>query len=261
MTTAILGCGPAGLLAAHAAVGMGEDVTIFSRKRKSHLNVAQYLHEPIIGLPSEDAIPIMVSYELVGNASDYRSKVYGKDWDGSVSPEELLEKHPAWDIRDDYDWLWSEYQDLILDSDIHPRSLDLLGVQAPGMYDHVISSVPAPALCSKGHTFGSTEIWAAGDADGFNQAIPYDCPDGVVICNGEDMPTWYRVSNLYYHKTVEWPGSMARPPISGAAKVTKPTFTNCDCYPNILRVGRYGTWTKGVLVHEAFNSTLLALEP
>jgi hypothetical protein len=261
MTTAILGCGPAGLLAAHAAIGLGEDVTIFSRKTKSWLNGAQYLHGSIPGLPSEDAEPVMLDYTLIGTADGYREKVYGKQWDGTVSPEEMLESHPAWNIRTDYDFLWDEYQDLIMDSDIHPRSLDLLGMQEHGMYDLIVSSIPAPALCSKGHTFASTEIWAAGDAPGMGISIPYKCPDNTVLCNGEPEPSWYRLSSLYGHKTVEWPGSMNRPPINGAAKVVKPTMNNCDCFPNVLRVGRYGTWQKGVLAHEAFTTTLLALMP
>jgi hypothetical protein len=27
----------------------------------------------------------------------------------------------------------------------------------------------------------------------------------------------------------------------------------CDCHPEIIRMGRYGEWTKGVLVHHVFE--------
>jgi hypothetical protein len=255
MQIAILGCGPAGLLAAHAAIGMGEDVVIFSNKGKSHLNGAQYLHAAIPGTPSEDEEPVTVSYQLFGSGDDYRTKVYGKDWDGTVSPEDLSENHPAWDIRATYDFLWDQYEGSVNDSQISAASL--LGRSA-AEYDMIISSIPAPILCVKGHTFASTEIWAAGDAHGMLEPIPYECPDNTVLCNGEKEPAWYRISNLYGHKTVEWPGTTPKPPVR-AVRVTKPTFNNCDCLPNIKRVGRYGRWEKGVLSHDAFQSTLRAL--
>jgi len=50
MRIAVLGCGPAGLMSAHAAMVATEseaDLAIFSTKRKSPLYGAQYLHQPI----------------------------------------------------------------------------------------------------------------------------------------------------------------------------------------------------------------------
>ena len=39
----------------------------------------------------------------------------------------------------------------------------------------------------------------------------------------------------------------------------KPIATNCDCFPNVIRAGRFGTWKKGVLTHDAMFNTLREL--
>lgn len=257
MKVAVLGCGPAGLMAAHGAVmslfehPYREDmhVRIFSRKRKSPLYGAQYLHAPI---PAHtQALPVMVDYRLDGSADDYRQKVYGRMWDGTVSPEDLAEPHRAWDIRQTYDSLWESYRHIVEDTWIDPMTVRKI---IDGGWDIVINSVPRDQLCFKGHAFGATEITAAGDAPDLGIRIPYNCPDNTVICNGNDNPSWYRLSNVFGHKTVEWPSSIAKVPVTTAAAVRKPTYTECDCWADKLHhVGRYGRWEKGVLSHTAYT--------
>jgi hypothetical protein len=75
----------------------------------------------------------------------------------------------------------------------------------------------------------------------------------TVQCNSNDAPRWYRAANVYGYSTVEWPAG-PKPPWPGVVSVTKPLSTNCDCWvgKRFHRVGRFGRWTKGVLVHEAF---------
>ena len=53
MIVAILGCGPTGLVAAHACAMKHIPFVIFSKKRKSFLFGSQYLHEPIPGVIEE----------------------------------------------------------------------------------------------------------------------------------------------------------------------------------------------------------------
>src|SRR4051794_14558085 len=116
MRIAVLGCGPAGLMAAHAAKVCGADVDIFSRKRKSELFGCQYLHAPIPGMT--DVAPVTVRYMLNGDIEGYRRKVYGDTWDGEVSPEDLLGNHDAWDIRRTYDNLWAKYGGYIFGTEL-----------------------------------------------------------------------------------------------------------------------------------------------
>src|SRR5690242_5258292 len=120
----ILGCGPAGLIAAHAAYNRGVDFVVVSKARKSFMNGAQYLHAPIPGVSIKD--PFEINYELSGDVAGYRDKVYGPDSKVEVSPQSLLGRHMAWDIREAYDSLWGLYGSDVQDVTISPRVLSKL---------------------------------------------------------------------------------------------------------------------------------------
>src|SRR3546814_7896241 len=60
----ILGCGPAGLIAAHAAKRMDADFIVMSKARKSFMNGAQYLHAPIPGVSLAE--PFLINYQISG---------------------------------------------------------------------------------------------------------------------------------------------------------------------------------------------------
>jgi hypothetical protein len=262
---AILGSGPAGLMSAAAVLSATNDSTggnlsIFSNNGKSKLYGAQYLHAPIPGY-TDNRYPHakrVISYVLFGDPEEYRLKVYGPMWDGTVSPEDLEETHYAWDIRQTYDALWDDFKDHVIDVQMDPAGMRVLvdGRSGYGEFDLIINTIPRPALCAEGHQFKAMQIWAAGEAPELGIDLDrFKCAPETVLCNGEESPSWYRVSNIYGHKTVEWPDD-AKPPIPGVAHVTKPLKTNCDCWPSVLHVGRYGKWTKGVLTHHAYQEVL-----
>lgn len=265
MKALILGCGPAGLMAAQGVLDgcMQEDddadVHIVSRRRPSDLYGAQYLHRPIPGISVSSC---EINYTLRGDTDGYKEKVYGPKYIGNVSPEDLLGTHMAWDIRATYRRLWSYWEDDIIDDEISPAALrTILDRTTEASWDLIINSIPRTALChDESHQFGYTTIWAAGDAPDRGIRIPYTCPEGMVVCNGEDNPSWYRMSRVFGHTTVEWPGDIGLVPIQTAAQVQKPTSTNCTCWPQIKHVGRYGTWRKGVLSHEAYFDGLMAAQ-
>lgn len=253
MKVAVLGCGPAGLMAVHALKHAGVvDVAIYSKPRKSEMFGAQYLHAPIPGATT--SAPVTIRYRLEGTADGYRAKVYGVGPPGmTVSPEEYGNEHDAWDIRSTYDELWKMYGSLV-----EPWVADMTKVaNLVFTNDLVISSIPAPYLCVKegAHTFHAQEIQALGDAPERGQTIPYKAPKNTVICNGEKDVSWYRLSNLFGYNTVEW-SSRVQVPLKGVATLQKPLWTNCDCFPTIIRVGRFGRWEKGVLSHTAYQDTL-----
>lgn len=257
---AVLGCGPTGLVAAHAAISAGHDVTVYSKKRKSEMFGAQYLHEAIPGLPAEGR---SISYELWGTVEQYRQKVYGLD-DVEVSPESLLGKSTVYDIRAAYDDLWDKYSPLIRE-----RNLDNEAVRFASRYekfDAIINTVPAPAICGTKHTFMHQAIWAAGDAPerGIRVQLSNDMRDLVgtdhVVCSGLRWHDWYRFSVIFGHATVEWPYVLGHtnPPYPSASLVYKPLASNCDCWSgtNVYSVGRYGAWRKGVLVNHAYHEVI-----
>jgi len=267
-TVLVLGCGPAGLLAAHAASYVeGAKVVIVSAKRRSDLYGCQYLHSAIPGLRLART---EVSYELLGNVADYEAKVYGAPGAGGpVSPTLFSGRYPAWDIRQAYDLLWSRYEAKILDVQLSPEMIRPMIEYYEA--DLVVSSVPLPVLCQRPeeHSFSGITCWAMGDAPALGQRVPVPCPEDTVICDSTRDTGYYRVSRVFGHSTVEWPGHRHRPPIEGVVKFTKPLATTCTCWlgigdtpdqrPVVHRVGRFGRWQKGILAHEAFNDTIKAL--
>jgi hypothetical protein len=239
-------------VAAFAAERTGAQAHIFSKPRKSEMFGAQYLHEPIPGIPP--GVPQEISYQLRGSQDDYRLKVYGPGYSGPVSPGTLEEAHAAWDIRHTYDQLWNIYGPSVVPADISPAwitSKILIG------FDTVISTVPLPVICENDHhRFVSQEIAALGDAPERGQFVPEDLPEGTVICNGLRHPSWYRASKIFGHATLEWSDANGAMAPANASRVRKPLSTTCDCWPTIARTGRYGQWKKGALVHEAYRATI-----
>lgn len=269
----VLGCGPAGLFAAHGLLQNDWDVTIFSNRRKSHMFGAQYLHAPIDGLSPADEEPETIRYKLVGEAEGYREKVYGINA-VATSVELLGKEHQAWDIRKAYDSAWEMYGPHVNDAQIGPQVLGVMkwspdlqpkvvGAIDVDQFDVVVSSIPLTRLCYRPdvHQFHSVSIWAYGDAPERGQYVPYRPVPNTVECNGEPFTGWYRAANVYDHATMEWPGNR-KPPLPGIAQVTKPIYSTCDCYrdglfkPKFVPVGRYGTWTKGVLSHHAYTTAV-----
>jgi hypothetical protein len=220
----VLGCGPAGLMAAQAARDAGAEVLVLSIRRKSQLYGCQYLHAPLGRYtPSE---PVKVTYLLQGTASGYREKVYGAGFAGPVSPEVLGDEHLAWNLREAYDVLYHEWWAYIVDMPFRDGK----------------------------------PIWAMGDSP--QQKVPVPVvklanTDNAVICNGDMDTGWYRASHVWGYGTVEWPYRHERrkPPLTGVALVQKPISTDCDCHPGVVRAGRYGKWQKGVLTHHAYEET------
>ena len=250
----VLGCGPAGLAAAAAAVGSGhEAILISSTDKPSPIYGCQYLHAPIPGYEKVPAVP--VHYVLKGTPEGYRKKVYGEDWEGKVSPEDFVGEHTAWDIRETYRRLWADLIESLAVALIKRRVVR-------GMIPHIrslrpdliVSTIPVSALCEDPrHEFRTMMIFA----NGATEPDIYD--DNTVVCDGTDETNWYRMSNVFGYRTTEWPGTRMPPTSSKAVPVTKPLSTTCNCHQEVLRVGRYGTWTKARLVHEVYPAVLAAL--
>lgn len=255
----IFGCGPAGLFAAWAAVRAGASVTIISKKRRSELYGAQYLHMPIPEIKAEQRT---VEYRLIGSPDNYRKRVYGDSYLGPTSVDELTGYQEAWDIRGTYNQLYDYFETSIRSS--HLAGIDgekmrkMLRSKAFEDFDYIFSTIPLPSICLDRsiHKFNAQRIWAIGDAPARGQKCPINCEPEKVVCNG--MPfapgeaDWYRVSNVFGHTTAEWPAWYYPRTRVEAAEVRKPLSTNCDCHPRVRMLGRYGKWQKGVLSHQSY---------
>ena len=246
--TAIFGIGPSGLAAAWACLRRGDNVTLIAdRYDPSTLYGCQYLHEAIPGY--EDVPTATVSYDLIGTPEQYRRKVYGYSWAGKVSPEDFIGNHQAWDIRETYRRLWNDIIPEVefIQAKVSPEWI--LYTNDLDKYSEIISTIPAPALCFRRsqHIFSSHTIYAIGGT-----ALEWRQPDlHSIICDGTSDHEWYRSAQVFGYRTTEW--ATVPPYFSGGASVKKPLSADCDCFSRIRRLGRYGAWAKGILVHNVFN--------
>jgi hypothetical protein len=247
MKVAILGCGPAGLLAAHASVQAGHRTTVLSRKQRSTIGGAQFLHSaiPDLTMRSPDA---EVMFRYLGTREQYAEKVYGHP-QALVSWGMFQGTIGIWNMRRAYDTLWDEYHDLIQDIVLNESTVQHF-VQG---YDLVISTMPLKTLCKVGHMFTeqAVHIWYRPDPR------PHQIEPNVIVYSGEQADAWYRYSVLFGWASTEWsrlPASQL--PHVEIKRVTKPLVTNCSCHGNIHRVGRYGEWKKGVLVDGAYRDAV-----
>jgi hypothetical protein len=274
----ILGCGPAGLAAAHAAAIAGYEPVIFSRKIKSTLYGSQYLHAPIPGMTSLP--PVEVRYRLLGQYSDYQAKVYGKPMPMVSDEEDEFRQsgsvvRPAWDIRQTYDALWNTYEPYIQDLEFGRFRDTSYVLHGMGRMVKVYSTIPRTLLClyQLQHSFNHATAWVAGEAP--DLGIEFDFrfmdqrtgkanPSNTIYYDARAHWPWYKVSDTFGHKTIEWPGYLEKPAdYPTASLVRKPLGTDCDCWPQITKLGRYGAWDRSQLVHHAFGRVaedLAALE-
>lgn len=254
---AILGSGPAGLLAALAVGLRGRPMVIFSNKEKSQLGGAQYLHRriPIVADREPDAV---LMNRKVGTSEVYRQKVYGDDPVPFVSfdgvDDGMMEQ--AWNLIDTYENLWGEFGHAINEADVGPRWIE----EHRDEFSAILSTVPLPALCRaragltpEFHSFKVQEIVISTDPD--YCSVPRG-EDNTIIYDGTRERSHYRSSRLFGVSSTEWStigGSL--PPIPDLIRDRKPVATTCDCFSGeVIRLGRRGTWRKGVLTHHAFEA-------
>lgn len=266
----VLGAGPAGLLAAQAAVRSGWRFTIYSARgefglpKKSELFGCQYLHDYIPGLNLPRFPDTQVRYQLIGSSEGYRQKVYGDQWTGTVSPDEYGPEvdHTAWDLRAAYNVLWDRFAHNIKAMTLTPQLMASLRLDHPKAL--IVNTIPAPAVCKdmENHKFASQNVWAMGSRspEDAQYRMPYVAPAMTVQCNGDKDTGWYRAASVFGYSTMEWPGGK-KPPIDGVVSVTKPLSTDCACWESdkYLRLGRYGRWEKGYLVHQAYRDAVQAM--
>lgn len=292
MRFAVLGSGPAGLIAAHALRLHNHDTLIFAKGEKSPLYGAQYLHAPIPGitdhsdpnlndglLPPE---PVTVRYQLWGGTpEDYRRKVYGPAWDGNVSPEDLEVEHQAWDIRSAYDALWNKYctgnDTLLRYANFNSKRSQTALNELEGLCDFfgidiVISTIPRPIFGHPFEIFDSSSVYAIGDMD--DRRVGTFVPENTIVCDATEDTAWYRASNVFGYHTVEYPAhdDAKKPPLEGIRLVTKPLARKLkdnapeDWIHPIQNIrptsflGRFGAWRKGVLVSDVWKQANFVAE-
>jgi hypothetical protein len=236
----VLGCGPAGLLAAHAVAIAGQEPIILSRKVKSEIGGAQYLHSAIPGVANEhDGYEVML--RKTGTRDGYAKKVY----DDPTAPTSW-EKYPegpqrVWNMRAAYDRLWSEYESQIQETDLTPMM-----VEDMAKMHTIVSTVPKIALCPDpaDYMWTSQPVWIR-----YGESVPdCICKSMEFVMSGNSDDEWYRQSSLFGWQGIEYPRRMVN-----SVKILKPLATTYPGVPGVIHLGRYGEWRKDVLVHDVYH--------
>jgi hypothetical protein len=218
-----------------------------------------YLHRPIPDITTKITSPeFVVDVIKVGRREGYAKLVYGNpeapcSWDDIQAGD-----HPAWNLQAAYNELWERYWANIVDIHVQPDDMP----EILTMYDVVFSTIPAKALCQNpAHIFKSQDIWVIhGHAESFHATLgsmmyyngyPPDSSVGGIM-----GPDWYRFSQICGYQAWEYSFEQNKYHHLKSQKLsrgTKPLDNNCDCFPEVQRLGRFGKWKKGVLTHHAFE--------
>lgn len=252
MKVAVLGSGPAGLLATHACKLHGHEVTVYSKKEPSPMGGAQYLHRDIPGVSG--LRKGMITYLKMGTSMGYASKVYG-DRNAPTSWEHFKDgEHGAYSLKDLYTRLWQFYSGIIRHGTLYPDNIEMLCAA----YDLVFSTIPAERLCEDWdrHKFNSREIALIRQ--------PVLRANNTVLYSGRPEDKWYRTSVIFGQPWTEFPIDAVDRYVADVAYGIKPLDTDCTCHigthPNFFRLGRFGQWKKGVLTHHAYEMAEEILE-
>lgn len=248
MRVAVLGCGPTGLLAAWAALLEKHEVAVLSKKRMSPISGAQYLHSAIPDITDPEP-ERMIRYFKIGTGPGYSQKVYGTPSVVSSWERWKPREYPAWSLRGAYEHLWQIFEGKIRDIGF----IDYDYVRAlMDEFDVVINTIPLKHICKipESCRFYDQPTWIRRE-----EAF---IPENSIIYNGLEFPRWHRASCLDGEFHVEYGY-----PVVQAHMILKPQGTTCNCWTSNNRkffsVGRYGTWTRDVLTHDAFHETRVRL--
>jgi hypothetical protein len=249
MKVAVLGCGPAGLLAAHACARAGVDFDVISLKRQSPIGGAQFLHVPIPGITG-DSGDGRVNFYKHGVKEVYASKVYG-DPEAPTSWDSYEEgDHEVWNMQAAYQQLWETYQGNIREAKVDHG---FISSNLVWEYDKIFSTIPKTYLCFMNHDFRSQPVWIDMDP-------AEEIQDSAIIYSGLRSDEWYRASNIFGYSSLEYPDLTVKG--EAVRRISKPLSNNCTCWdstPMLHMFGRYGEWTKAPLIHDAYYGAINAL--
>jgi len=233
----IIGCGPAGMLIAHACSQRGLPWKIIAPQAvPSVLGGAQYLHRWIPELECGPAFQL--EYIRLGTKEGYERKIYGKLPEGvTTSWDTFPSIVRAWSLRETYWHAWARYYHGIEEATV---TLDDLLKLAQNYV--VFNTAPLNHLMPD-HEYITESVYVSEghSAAGINQ----------IIYNGLYEDDWYRTSNINGASSFEIPGRFAGKPAPNWRRIIKPVSTTATI-PGVHLLGRYGQWKKGVLVDDAY---------
>jgi hypothetical protein len=254
MDVAVIGAGPAGLAAAHAATGQGASVVIYAPKRKTPQNGPLLMQRPIPGVNQGHPDGTIQQIVINGTILGYRYKLYG-DINIGINGDQLKPSYHAWRHKETYGTLWNMYHGLIEDRMVLPQEL----MHMDNEFDLVVCTANIQNLClsrnsglqAYQHHFNFKAVAVT------NRAEYPDQPYNTIIFNAGENDLWVRSSNVFGVTCTEWPLEHAP---AGSRIIQKPISTDCNCFSRVLRTGRFGRFENEVWVDTAYYDVWGALE-
>lgn len=255
MKVAILGAGPAGMLAAQAVHSAGHTPIIVSKKVVSRIGGAQFLHLPIQdATKSSESFPIQ--FILDGTGAEYTSRIYGdhpvpvlSSWHNYANGH-IRYGYP---LKATYERLFEKFESCIEDMTIDEVALKEIN----SSHDWVVSTIPRWILDGKAGPgepdYPFREVWIKSPF-----APAEGLADNTIYYNGQpgDDPM-YRMSKIQGITSGEF---VTHQP--GSVRIIKPIrYCGEDLHPDITKVGRYGAWSKMQLAHQAYTNVRNMLLP
>lgn len=259
MKVAVLGSGPSGMFAAHAAVQSGVDeVVIFDRQpdiaRKT--SGVFYIHDSCDLLLEGHTINQCVLGALGQSeqtvARKYGIKVYGKPIE-KVSIVDVLKNRSTYGYNSQQamDRLWDLYKDNIEIQSF--ENYDEIADLLTKGFDKVISTIPAPNLFP-GLIFNFEKAWMRVGKAPINESF--------IFYSVSPVHKWYRASALFGTFVQEFPWSIPKKEKDGYQIFDIMKVIDIDNggqlpeHPDILFAGRFGAWAKKELTHDVYYKTL-----
>lgn len=108
-----------------------------------------------------------------------------------------------------------------------------------GAYDIVINTMPRDEVCllKDDHTFSSAPVW-------WSATKGPQTPDMTVVLSGGPDTAWIYSRNIGGEKITIWP---KEPPFSDVETFRVPIKTTCNCWPDLIHLGRVATYTPQTL--------------
>jgi hypothetical protein len=249
MDVAVIGCGPAGLAAVHAAYGMDAEVTIFSPGIRSPQKGPLILQRPIPAITLDHPDGYIRQIVIGGSILDYRYKLYG-DININIQGDVLEPGYHCWNHIKAYDALWARYMARPDRRIGHVKGLVSSSVlsELPRAFGLVVNTAPLNKLCFQGHNFTSKTVDIT-----LQRSYPGQPPDTTIFNAGTRFP-WVRSAWLLGNECTEWlPGTV--PAGLDPITISKPIKHDCNCFPHVLGTGRFGAWRNQTWVDTAYYDT------
>lgn len=222
----ILGTEPEGLLAAHAAMSLKYPVILYGPHPTGSGQLEGWLGWVPAVLPGPPTVDIEIRLE--GPMQKWMQKAYGDDM--YQAPPLLPGTYRGWDLR-------AGLLDFLESNNLDIRPIDSIDEEPQGTK---VVAIPTPEFCERRihpepHQFRARDRWIL-------DSCLLSGLDNVELYDGQDR-SWSCTKRVFGIGQTWWNGDCPQPPIDGVRKDVLPVSTTCDCWPDVIRVGK-AAWSQ-----------------